>query len=468
MLQEKNIFFLRKKSLKEILILTIISLHIFFWDIKFLYQYGFREFISLLIVFIFYDLYKNKFSNSLKNKKQLIIIFLSLLFLALHLIFNILIDKGIFFKENILGLLGVCLLSIIIFFYYNLIAKNLDYIISFFLLIFFLTFIISEYDFLSEWEKNYSGICYGKFKIKHFMFTESSHLGMMLGAIFGYFIISFKNKSVIYIWLAHLIIIFILLIFPSITVFFSIFSAYILLLFYDYKFFLKKLLINIGIIILVFSTLNLTSNCSKKLSETSMAINLLNTELSKKLYSSKSTQPEVKLNEVKEKKLEKKKFLIDERVDKNFKYLGPTQKSKKLFNLTTSVFVNSINISIETLRYRSMGWGLNRYESAFDYYMYNNLVTPYWYNEVYTLNFNDGSANLSKLLTEFGYIAFLICPLLIFFFLTSKTTTNIKIFFLLIVGVQLLRGAGYFNGGFMFSLIFMIFTVFQCYRKKND
>ena len=47
------------------------------------------------------------------------------------------------------------------------------------------------------------------------------------------------------------------------------------------------------------------------------------------------------------------------------------------FNLTTSVFINAINISIETLKERVFGWGLNRYESAFDFYMHNQIVIPY-------------------------------------------------------------------------------------------
>ena len=40
-----------------------------------------------------------------------------------------------------------------------------------------------------------------------------------------------------------------------------------------------------------------------------------------------------------------------------------------------------------------------------------------------------------------------------------------KFFFLMLAITQLIRGAGFFNGGFMFSLIFMIFTVLGFFKK---
>ena len=99
--------------------------------------------------------------------------------------------------------------------------------------------------------------------------------------------------------------------------------------------------------------------------------------------------------------------------------------------------------------------------------MFKNIVIPYWYHEVYTLNYNDGSANIPKLITEFGVISFLLIPITIMFFINRKIKTELKIFILILILTQLVRGAGFFNGGFMFSLIFMVFTVFSFF-KKND
>ena len=116
---------------------------------------------------------------------------------------------------------------------------------------------------------------------------------------------------------------------------------------------------------------------------------------------------------------------------------------------------------------RFFGWGLNRYESAFDFYMYNNIVIPYFYHEVYTLNYNDASANLPKLFTEFGYLSLIFFVLIFLFLFNKKLSTSKKIFFLSLIGIQLLRGAGYFNGGFIFSFIIIIYSIFDFKFKKD-
>ena len=41
-----------------------------------------------------------------------------------------------------------------------------------------------------------------------------------------------------------------------------------------------------------------------------------------------------------------------------------------------------------------------------------------------------------------------------------------KIFFLSIIFTQLVRGSGYFNGGFLFSLIIVLLTILKI--KYND
>ena len=142
----------------------------------------------------------------------------------------------------------------------------------------------------------------------------------------------------------------------------------------------------------------------------------------------------------------------------------PRKIYDKRFNLSTAVLINSINISIQTLKERIFGWGLNRYERAFDYYMLNMIVIAPFYHEIFTLNYNDGSSNLTKSVTEFGIISFIFIPLILFFCFTDRVNKYEKIFFLTIIFTQLLRGAGYFNGGFAFALIFIILT----YLKKNE
>ena len=160
------------------------------------------------------------------------------------------------------------------------------------------------------------------------------------------------------------------------------------------KFFLKKLVYYLAITSLAFIFLNSTekysANCQNKIQETLVAFSLVEEKVSKENTQSKKIENPRK---------------IDERIKKVRNNELPVSNHHFRFNLTTSVFINAINISIETLKERVFGWGLNRYESAFDFYMHNQIVIPYFYHEVYTLNYNDGSANLPKLITEFGCLS---------------------------------------------------------------
>ena len=147
----KYISYLKKNSFNETLILVLISLHLFFWDIKFISNYGFRESVSLILIFLIFDLIKKKFIFSDNDVvKKLVVIFFFLFLITVHLFINILLDDGTFFRENILALLGISSLSIVIFFYYDLIVENLNLIISFFLIFFLLGFFVSDYKFLTD------------------------------------------------------------------------------------------------------------------------------------------------------------------------------------------------------------------------------------------------------------------------------------------------------------------------------
>jgi len=290
----------------------------------------------------------------------------------------------------------------------------------------------------------------------------------MIGGILGYLTYFCKEKNYIFIIILNLLILGILILFPSLTVFFAVALTYVLILIYDFKFFFKKLFILVSIIFAVLFFFNFHVNCKIKILETYQVLNVVETNVFQEDEDQvKAEESKKKVELLNKNNFGTKNFLIDQRVNKGKRYLGPTKQFPKLFNLTTAVFVNALNISFETLKNRYWGWGINRYESAFDYYMFNNIVVPYFYHEVYTLNYNDGSGNLPKLISEFGIFSFLIVPIFFIFMFTKKLSINTKVFFLLIFGLQLLRGAGYFNGGFSFSLIIMLYTIFDLRFKKN-
>ena len=451
-----TINFLKNKSKKEILISILVSLHIFFWDLKIFGLYGPREFISILILILFYDIVKRRIQVNKNDIKNLIFIFLFLIFISIHLFVNIFIDEGDFFRENILGLLGLYILCVSIYFYYNVIIKNLSFIIYFFIFFFILIFPFSEFRLLSNWEKLHSGYCISQIGAKHILFGENSHLGMLAGGVFAFVLLNNKERSIIFFLVIHAILTLTLFLFTSITVFVSIILAYLLIFLFEHKFFLKKLIYYFAITSLVFIFFNSTekknSSCQNKVQETLLAFSTLEENLSNEN------------NQFENKEISNK---IDERIAKVRNSELPVSNYHFRFNLTTSVFINAINISIETLKKRFFGWGLNRYESAFDFYMYNNIVIPYFYHEVYTLNYNDASANLPKLFTEFGYFSLIFFGLILLFLFNKKLSTSKKIFFLSLIGIQLLRGAGYFNGGFIFSFIIIIYSIFDFKFKKN-
>ena len=273
---------------------------------------------------------------------------------------------------------------------------------------------------------------------------------MMIGSVLGYYLFKVRLKNIFYLIVIYLSMLFLILLEPSTTLYFSLAVSLFLVTIYDFKFFIKKNIFFILIFLLTLYFNNLNNNCYFKIVDTVKGLNsVVNIDQNKGVQ--EKTIPEKK---IKEKKIEDIRNL--------------PVKDYDLFirlNLSSAVFLNSLNIALETSLSRPVGWGLNRYENAFDYYLSNEIIIPYLYHEVYTLNYNDGSANLSKLFTEFGVLALILIPIILSFVFTKNMSNENKIFFLSIIFTQLVRGAGYFNGGFLFSLIIIIFTTINI--KKN-
>ena len=73
-------------------------------------------------------------------------------------------------------------------------------------------------------------------------------------------------------------------------------------------------------------------------------------------------------------------------------------------------------------------------------------------------NSNDGSSVLIKSIVEFGFLNLLfLYEIIKFIFLRSNKDLDLKVFILSLISIQLLRGAGYFNGGFLFFFLFIVF-----------
>ena len=77
--------------------------------------------------------------------------------------------------------------------------------------------------------------------------------------------------------------------------------------------------------------------------------------------------------------------------------------------------------------------------------------------------------NLTKLLVEFGLLNLILVFFFTFFLFSSRIAIDDKIFLFPIIFVQsFLRGAGYFNGGFLIATILIILLVTKSYDRKKS
>ena len=562
-------------NFKIVFISILLSFHIFFWDVKFYGGYGLRELIILADFYLFYDFYKKSFLPIKRNIKDLSVILILFFLFSVHLIFNIFYEGLLIDFNNLKSISGIFCLIFFVYFYYDLILKNFSLVVNFFIFIFLLSFLFSNFSESTISEIN--SICASKIKMTNkFIFQENSHLGMMLGSVFCYLIYDNKSKKIYFHTFLFLILTLIFFFAGSVTQYVSIAIGLIIVAILDIKFFFKKIFLNLLLLISILYSVNYyigqynevyKNKCLNKFFESSLSISTVigYNILDKSKLDAPKTEGLTKDNfsllplvepkgilldprndggdavasastvdgevvvvrrdppakswlidndltagdvhslpplstssfitlEIPEQSLlnfepstiyqifkksrksnEKKKFLDNiynfenEKISKDIKYENLKRKYPPidLFNLTLSVVLNALNISFEALLHKPLGWGLNMYEYAFDLYMFDQRVYPYHYHEVFTLNYNDGSANIPKLITEFGLFSFILIPIFFIFLFSKKISPQNKIFFVTLILTQLLRGAGYFNGGFGFSIIFMCFTVFNFYNKKS-
>tara|TARA_B110000483_G_C17911975_1_gene433464 strand:+ start:41 stop:499 length:459 start_codon:yes stop_codon:yes gene_type:complete len=143
---------------------------------------------------------------------------------------------------------------------------------------------------------------------------------------------------------------------------------------------------------------------------------------------------------------------------------------KEFINPTSFAFKFHVHLVLKNLKENPFGKGFNNYEKNYKILETHKVNTLGRQKGFINLNYNDGSSNGIKLLGEFGLI--LIVPLLIFFnFLISKSIDRkLKIICLSLVIIQLFRGAGYFNSGFIligFIIICLSIKSKNIFLKKD-
>ena len=375
---------------------------IFFWEI----EYGFFKseiLITLLLVLIIND------------KKQLFLYLKKVrvfYFIILHSVFIDTFFDNYFDLHSYFKIIYILFLEIIIIKYIKYISLNIEK----FCLMFFVIFLSYVFFFLFDPSQN----CLGCFSIYREFYTENSHLGMMAPSIMlfsTFFLI--KSKNLIYGIFFFLFCIILVKNHSSTfflgTLFSLLFLNSSILKYYKSKIFLKYLLLTFFLF-----TLALNSSLKNDLKERLKNNNLKNILLI--IYDKKDDNDVIKYD-----------------------------LKKYNFNLSTEVYLKSLISSFEIFRNNIFGTGFDQYKNN-----NHNDIFIFKYNITSKLNNEDASQNLSKGISEFGIFYFYIFYIILKFTKNKNVSLELKNFFIPILITQLfIRGAGFFNGGFLISFLFI-------------
>jgi hypothetical protein len=330
--------------------------------------------------------------------------FLISLILLLHLFFQT--NK---FQYNYLpSIFGFFFILIILDNYKFFFLNNLHKIIYLFLIIFYL-FIFIQYLTFDDYLKQVSSSCVGCFSILRVFFKENSHLALIAPSVIFYLLfISTYNRFINY--FALIIFLSICFVNPSLTLYIGMILLSFLGLFFKIKLFSsQKIFLILVIFFLIFK---------------------LSTDTTSKVK-------------------------IADFFNKN-----------NNINLSTEVYKTSYIIAKKALFYKPLGYGFNNYSEAFNSFVGDLTINN---KEVLLLNAKDASNNFSKIVSEFGIFSIFFFYFLISFFLNKKIDNKIKIFLILPIIIQtFVRGAGYFNGGFLLFVFYAFVLWINSYCKKNQ
>ena len=518
-----NVFFKRIRNndnyLNILIIICTISF-IFLWDIKLNLYKNFiisaREIFYVLFVYLLLD-----YDRINKKKYILITLFFFIFFLYNYFIYDVSYNL-LSIKYNIIPLFFLLIIFLICLAYQKNIIKNLQTVFLIFIYIFIASFFFSDINYLSFNEKKrLCGILNFRI-INQNIFLEPSHLGMVFVPFYYYI---FKiNKIGLYQKLFFLIFLsFIFILFYSVTLLFSVIICFILMLLIDFRFFLKNKLFFLCQLLILLTPL-LKSGCVYKVNHTLENLKNINNEESRtitfiknKKFDSKNIDLdnkniEVGINELslyikkveqklleletsesdfnKElilklrtemyKSIELKKNLNKEKLSLMLEFtsaaqmnhlirknvdLFPSSNVNKINDHSTAVLLNSINVAFLSIKEKPFGWGFNNYQRAFNQYMLREINPPFL--EIYYLNYNDASNNFIKLIVEFGIFSIFIFIYLIHFTLNKKVPASQRILISGIIATQMMRAAGYFNGGFILFLMLAIIINYKSFKNEE-
>jgi len=470
------------ERLKENSIVVLFAISIFFSHVV-LYglQIRFAYLAAIMFIFINYQNYVRR--NLQKIIISGIVLFSFLCYSYYHwAVFNaldVLNYRSVsFFLNNtktVYKLLTIFLTIIIILDCYQILVKNFQKIINFFLAIFTLAmsmYVIQNYNLFYDIMTNCTT---GFFSITKFIYKENSHFSIISVPLIYYFFLNinlYLNKYYyLPVWILFII--------------FSIFSA-------SSTFYVGFFLTGCGIL-----------TCSRNIEKKIITIILISLVLVTSIFFLKETcvSKEADLESVKAIKsdpfkgglLSAKVKIWDQAILKkllpiqlleNFSHHNlaskesVTEKKNPYYNLSVAIAYNSFDIAKETISKNFLGLGMDNYKIAFkignnsknfqgkDYD--NSSYFLIMSNAIGKYNDEDGSLLLSKGVVEFGilFLAFVIFLICVSF---SKIIKNPEKYFLLsLLFIQIfIRGNGYFYNGFLICSLMITLYFIKSYAKKN-
>lgn len=470
-------FSLLKTNIYKLKIVTVIFISIitfYFWDFGAKYNINIdTRYLTLLPLLFFLNI------ENLK-KKNLIIIIIINIFLLFQYFINFIINDRTFTLQDGKYYLAFIVTTLFAFFCKEEILKYKLQITKFLLIICPFFLVGAEVSICDEADRLWQcSLFNSNSKVFKLFFLENSHFAMVAISSLLLNIFWLLQKFSLLNLLLLLVFFFSLFIFQSTTLMMSMILVTSVIFIAEYKRLDKKFLLIIFLILVTYFLIFVNIyGCSRKISDMAYhhyiysenQITKYNEELkainSGNLYASKFSNFQIfyyKNFIIFFKKNFVKNYLEAKEIFENHSIEQGKEVALYKINISSQVAKNSLEIAINSFKDQIYGFGLNRYQDAFIKYI-EQQKENYSY-DISQINKNDGSNNFSKLLTEFGIGSIIIFIYIFIFIFSKKISIENKIFLLPFVLTQLLRGAGYFNGGFLVSIILIILLVHD--KEKN-
>ena len=355
-----------------------------------------------------------------------------------------------------------------------------------------ITLIQNNFYSLSEINFNIAELCSYRLNLlnEEIIFKERSHLGMISVGCFLFFLdrlITEKNilrRIVIFIFL------FLILVNASTTFYVGFIASLVIILIFNFKY-LKRLFPSILFCLLAIAILVNSSSCKKRFTQIPKILNVYNVQEIKPIQNFKlDTKSEDKFDgRVEFDKLYKKRGeLINALYSEHKTFYSPEELiiqisklendlialNKDLYialnnnftnNLTSQVHIKALNVAKKSIQEKFLGFGYNNYYLANNYYKYDLLSANPFADE---LNQRDGTNLTVKLIVEYGLISIIFFSICLLFLVSNKIDFELKLFLIPFLITQGLRGAGYWNGGFLMIFMIMLLLLIKSYKLKKD